>query len=401
MKLTLLNVVYSPNLGDGLLVECLRWGCKKYLGESTHIKSVDLAGRTAFGNLPQQRASLLRALSVLPSPVRQSVAGAALLLKLQLHLRDFYRRELADADAIVVGGGHLFTDTDLNFPLKLAAALNVAAERSIPTWVYGCGVSDRWSRTAQRLFQDAVRAPRVVDAFVRDDYSRAAWNSQLVESSGISATTVRDPGLLCRQAYGVNDGDVRDASTIGVGVIAPVAIRYHSGSDVPSSALTRWFVTLIERLSAAGKRIRLVTNGSPEDTIYGHLLLAEVRKSVRCVDIDFPEHRHPRELVETVRRLSRFVGFRLHGLICAHSFGLPTYALNWDPKIGSFMDSIGRGRHHYDVRVAAPASVVQSMLQDEPLISGHASEESLSGIEALCASIASCLSELAPSQSRH
>jgi polysaccharide pyruvyl transferase WcaK-like protein len=387
VKIKLLNVVYSPNLGDGLLVDCLRWGCSQYL-ESAEISSVDLAGRRDFGASNAARTSLLTTLSALPTPVRRSVAGAALRLKLHFRLREFYRRELAGADAIVVGGGHLFVDTDLNFPLKLAAALDVVAERNTPTWVYGCGVSSSWSPAGRKLFENAVRKPRLVSAFVRDELSQQAWNSQLTRSSGIEATVVRDPGLLCREAYGITERRARRPKAVGVGIIAPVAIRYHGGGSIHAELLTRWFGRLIGGLLRSGQSVRLVSNGSPEDTEYGNFLINNLASLPPDASIDFPQHSEPRGLVETVGSLSRFVGFRLHGLISAHSFGLPTYALTWDDKIQSFMSSIGRADQCFDVRITAPELVLQRMLADELPVNGNTARESLADIRQLCESIA-------------
>ena len=46
MKIALLNVKFSPNLGDGLLSECLERELAEALPGAT-VVSIDLAGRAA------------------------------------------------------------------------------------------------------------------------------------------------------------------------------------------------------------------------------------------------------------------------------------------------------------------------------------------------------------------
>ena len=55
-----LNVKYSPNLGDGLLAECLEAELRS-ARPGVETRSIDLAGRTAYGEgLKHRRAILAR-----------------------------------------------------------------------------------------------------------------------------------------------------------------------------------------------------------------------------------------------------------------------------------------------------------------------------------------------------
>ena len=50
MKISLLNVKYSPNLGDGIIAECLEHVLLQS-DEVSDVSSCDLAGRSEFGKV--------------------------------------------------------------------------------------------------------------------------------------------------------------------------------------------------------------------------------------------------------------------------------------------------------------------------------------------------------------
>jgi polysaccharide pyruvyl transferase WcaK-like protein len=304
-------------------------------------------------------------------------------------LREFYREQLQGANAVIVGGGNLFSDVDLNFPAKLDAALSIVAEKSLPVWIYGCGVSETWSDEGRQLFERALSAAQLVDVFVRDGTSKRLWDERLSKLTGHPAKVVLDPGLLAACVYGVsaNESDIR--GRVGVGIIAPIAISYHSGrAPVPADALLQWFSQLIEGLAATGRSVTLISNGSPEDTRFGTMLMASIKSRLPEAKVDFPLHREPSDLVRTFATISAYVGFRLHGLICACSFGIPTFALDWDRKVIAFMDSIGRGDCRFDVAIHPSDVVLARILNDHSpaCLDGPKADQ---GIAELCKSIAS------------
>ena len=80
MTLKLLNLKYSPNVGDGLLVECLEAHLAATIGTS-ELTSIDLAGRTDYAAHDGRREILMRVLGAMPSVARRQVARAGLSLK--------------------------------------------------------------------------------------------------------------------------------------------------------------------------------------------------------------------------------------------------------------------------------------------------------------------------------
>ncbi|MBY0421740.1 MAG: hypothetical protein K2Q06_05505, partial [Parvularculaceae bacterium] len=153
MKIALLNVKYSPNLGDGVIAECL----EKALGEAmpgADVESVDLAGRVDFA--PRQsllRRAAIATLDALPWPLSDAAARYAVAATLRRTLLPLYAERLAAADALVIGGGQLIADAHLNFPTKIKAALDAAPKALVA--LHAVGVDRGFSPEGSRLFASA------------------------------------------------------------------------------------------------------------------------------------------------------------------------------------------------------------------------------------------------------
>ncbi|HUD27866.1 MAG TPA: polysaccharide pyruvyl transferase family protein, partial [Novosphingobium sp.] len=232
-RLRLFNVKYSPNLGDGLLSECLEQALVD-LGAHPDTQSIDLAARSSFGTASRSRSAQMRLLEALPAKVRQLAVRVPLAVETRRRWRPHYRASLVETDAMVIGGGNLLADIDLNFPTKIAIAIQEAALRQIPVYIYGCGVSRHWSRRGQDLLRSALDLGMVKRVFVRDEPSRLAWNNVFGAGSGLPAQIVRDPGLLAMERYRIACRPATDRRPmIGLNVTSQLALRYH-GADVLS-----------------------------------------------------------------------------------------------------------------------------------------------------------------------
>jgi polysaccharide pyruvyl transferase WcaK-like protein len=350
VKLVLFNVKYSPNLGDGLLSECLERELSQ-AAERPEVVSADLAGRRAYGTGAGQRRIALSVLERLPGPVRRIAARGALSLLVRSRLRREWRKLLIDADAVIVGGGNLIADVDLNFPMKIAGALAVAEQRKLPVAVHSVGVTDNWSRSGARLFRAAFGNSKLVTASVRDQRSRAIWDRRLVPAGICAATIAPDPGLLTALHFPATCRGDADRRHVALGITSPDAIRYHVADGGMPDALDRWLADLVGELAQREFRISLFTNGSPEDRDY---LAAQASQLVAVapgrVRIE-PDFRTPADLAGFVSGCDLLLGHRMHAIIAAYSYGIPAIGFAWDVKLQSLFELIG----HAD-RLIDPAS---------------------------------------------
>lgn len=338
MKVALFNIKYSPNLGDGLLSECLEAALEDS-GRQITVHSIDLAGRTAFSSGNALRGPILSMIQRLPMMVRSPLTYLMLSTLVRYRLRQMYAGQLSDADAVVLGGGNLIADSDLNFPIKIAGALREAGRRDLPVAVFGVGVSDRWSRIGKAVIRHAFATAKLIDVTVRDRRSQSVWDCLLASDEIPGAGLVRDPGLLAAARYGVA-APTRGGS-IGLCLTHPVLLRYHAIDDQVYGDIESWFCLFAQALVIAGHRVVLFTNGSPEDRrlrdTIGPRLVAESDGAIGCA----PDFATPGDLVHFIASCSLVVAHRMHACIAAHAVGVRTIGLSWDPKLDSFFALAG------------------------------------------------------------
>ena len=372
LRIRLFNVKYSPNLGDGLLSEALENVLREMGCDAQKTYSVDLAGRTNFGPGNSSRATLLRLLSALPPRLRRTALRLPMAIVMRRHWRPHYERHLEDADAVVVGGGNLFTDIDLNFPLKIAQALTLAADRKLPVAIQGVGVSASWSEPGLFIMRKALAIADIRHVSVRDEPSRERFDRLFADAAGIPAGLARDPGLLVSRY--VRPGGQNNRGAVGLSVTSAIAVRYHSPFEVGDDALADWYVELCRTLAANGHRIVSFTNGSPEDEIF----LDSIHDRLAGACEGAYERRKvttPTELAQLISGLGSLVAHRMHALIAGYSYGVPIFALRWDSKVDAFMSSIGA----LDQMAAAEAGT-QSQIVDfvsRQNASGHSAASEL------------------------
>ncbi|TDL81114.1 polysaccharide pyruvyl transferase family protein [Palleronia sediminis] len=354
------NVKYSPNLGDGLLSECLEAELRA-CGAAPGTASVDLAARTGWGQGTAGRGLAMATLDALPGPLRGLAVRAPLAVQARRRWRPHYARGLDGADAVAIGGGNLLSDHDLNFPTKLALALETAGARGLPTAIFACGMAGEWSVEGLRRIRTALRAAQPCAVFLRDDASCARWDALLAEAAGCAAQVVRDPGLMARHAYPRTaraEGAGR-RPRIGLGIMSHVAIRYHAQAGIGPDALRRWYVDLATRLTAAGAGVTAFTNGAPEDVAQAEALRPAL-SALPGVEIA-ARPATPAVLAALIAGCDAIAAYRMHAVIAAHSFAVPALALAWDDKLAAFMQSVGRGDWLADPACLSPEAAARRL----------------------------------------
>lgn len=391
-SIALLNVKYSPNLGDGIIAECLENEIRRLL-PGADVVSVDLAGREAFGTgLDKQRGAVLGLLDLLPRGLRSPAAALAIGALIRLRYRSSWRRLLKQADYAVLGGGQLLADADLNFPLKIAGVMHEVRKREIPVAIFGVGVAEHMSRRGHAMFADAFSNARLTHVATRDFHSRANWNAQLEPATKMTAKLCCDPGLLCCDLYPeLQPHDRRQAPTIGLGLTHPRTLALHAGESDNHSVeeAQDFWIKLCRILRAKGHAVELFTTGPADDTEF----LQAVYRATRDLGVmQAPRPRRPVELARTIARFDAVAAHRLHANIIAYSFGIPNVALRWDRKVDAFMTSVGRENFVADAAEGQPHLVANAI--EKTLSQGVDRARHRQTLDAARASIESCLAAL-------
>jgi glycosyltransferase involved in cell wall biosynthesis/polysaccharide pyruvyl transferase WcaK-like protein len=359
-KLCIFNVKYSENLGDGLLSECLEAALAREL-PNVKVVTLDLSGRRSYGSrsLPA-RSTILGLLQSLPPPIRRALVKLHLGPKLH-RLSERWLPAVRGSDAVVIGGGQLFQDTDLNFPLKLAALANVCCSTDTPIFIYSVGVGTPWSSQAASLFHH-LAAARVEFIGVRDHDSKQAWRSNFVPSMAPPIQICRDPALLAAAVFGNPPPPARSPALIGVGVTHPLLLRHHANSPITglNGDLGIFIIELAKALTALGFRVGFFTNGAMEDENFLDRITNTLMRDDPSVRIDyrrFPRPRTPRDLFDIMCQVDGVVAHRLHANILAFALKRPHVGLSWDKKVDAFYKSIARGQYMVNDANAQPAQV--------------------------------------------
>jgi len=337
--ITCFNVKYSPNLGDGLLSECLE-NALIDAGASTETTSADLAARCEYGDAMLGRGAIMKLLDAMPAPMRKQAVRVPLALHGAMKWRPHYAAALQGADGVVLGGGNLLSDLDLNFPTKIGLSFDEAAKRDLPMAIYACGVGSGWSRAGLKLGRKAFSHKQLRAVFVRDGASKELFDTMFADATGHTAQVVRDPGLLASQ-YFPAAAKVESARPVaGLNIMSHIAIRYHADNAPGLAQLDEFYIDVARGLVAAGYEVRAFTNGSPEDQHYMAELRPRLEELGTPQDIAFLTQRDPAGLCAHISAFDVLVAYRMHAVIAAYSYRVPVIALEWDRKLNSFMHSV-------------------------------------------------------------
>ncbi|MCV6594736.1 MAG: polysaccharide pyruvyl transferase family protein [Silicimonas sp.] len=342
-RLVICAVRYSPNLGDGIISDCIEYAVRE-TDPGTEVAHIDLAGRRSFGvgGLRNRRLAL-KLLPRLPLPLRQRLVTRLLGRRLD-GLEPDWRALIGAADGVVIGGGQLFSDADLNFPLKVGRIARICRDADVALAVYGVGVSKNWTERGAALFGQ-ICAADLRHVALRDTESAQSLAAQLPQLTE-EIRIVPDPAVVAAAAYGPAPEAVRavGAGRVGICVTADEVLRYHANSRIAGGAPAALFAGVIDRLCRAGVPVALFTNGAVEDEeslarLWATPDFVPYRKDGRLV-------RHaafetPRDLAHGISSHDLILAYRLHASIVAFSYGVPSIGLGWDRKVQSFYEAIG------------------------------------------------------------
>jgi polysaccharide pyruvyl transferase WcaK-like protein len=289
-------------------------------------------------------------LRILPGPLHRFVIFYIMRPLIGRHYSRKWAARLADSDRVVVGGGHLLSDVEYYFPIRIVTALGLV-QPNTPLHFFAVGVAGNWSERGRRLLKNAIGRLNLGLVGARDDCSLANWRAQFHSPPG---TICRDPALIAADIYDVSESiRVRLSKTpsekrsVAIGVSDLDDLIMHANGGRLCGGSPDFFKGLAERLLAEGCRVTFFANGTAEDDRYLHVIRRYLlQSSVEDSDLAFePRPLRPRDLVTFIARQDVLIAHRLHANIVAFSCLVPHVGLDWDPKLRSFFESVGRSRY--------------------------------------------------------
>ena len=359
MKVVQFGLRFSPNVGDGIIAECLAHAIRKTV-PGARVEMVDLSGRRAFGQvLVRNRALALRVLGWLPAPVRRAMVKARIGRMLD-RAEPEWARVVKGANVVILGGGQILADADLNFPLKVARAVKVVKAARVPLALHSVGVQGGWSAEGRALFATVLGAD-LRQVGLRDEGSRQAWLAE-TGGRGPAPLLTRDPGLLAAACY----GPAPPTGRVGICVTDPAILRYHADAEVAGAGAAgiAFFRDLVQAVTAAGHKVTLFCNGAAEDRAALDAVIGDpaVAAMVLAGAVSLtPPPETPRDLALAIGGMAAVVAHRLHACIVAWSYGVPVVGLGWDRKVESFFASVGASAFFAGDGATTAAAVAQRL----------------------------------------
>ena len=181
----------------------------------------------------------------------------------------------------------------------------------------GGGVIPRTEKLLRKMFA----FPKVDSISVRDSYEKV---QKLIDDPAKLNETF-DAAINCSRFYPASPQQNID---FGIGCISSES----SMKDV---------LEIIQNISRKGYKWKLFTNGNINDYNAARKILTELGLSDNIDAYLFERPTRPAELIQHITSFRYIISFRLHSLIIASSFGIPSAGIVWDNKIIEFYKKIG------------------------------------------------------------
>ncbi|GAB5455381.1 MAG: hypothetical protein Hens2KO_16100 [Henriciella sp.] len=274
-------------------------------------------------------------------------------------LRQHYAETLLDADCVVIGGGQLIADKDLNFPRKILGALGEIENDQSPVAIFGAGVTKEFTKKGQSLFERAFR-DQLVSVHVRDQFSVERWNRNFKQPA---ARKVWDPGFLSSEIYPTPFKQKRPRPIVGLGITHPETLSLHSDDQKDALSSEDWisfFCDVASDLQERGANVELFTNGAADDQEFARLVQQAyfeafpTEPALALAEVPLV----PAQLAATIGFYDAIISHRLHANIIAYSFNIPHIGLGWDSKMQGYFSETEREEYLVTApRVSAAQSV--------------------------------------------
>jgi len=370
MKVVLFNVKFSPNVGDGVIAESLE---RFFSVRGVEAKTFDIAGRS--GIVENKRSFSLRELfikvsSMLPRYLRRAIVVYNAKNVINKKHAEWFQ-EIQSADLVIVGGGNLVSDADLNFPSKITGVIDICSGLKKPVAFVGVGVSSALSKKAVSMFSSVFKYENLLGVWVRDSLSKNNFEKKFHSC----ASVIPDPAVSVRSFFSVNKEKVA-FPPVAVNVACPANLVYSGDllKKVSRLDILSNYQELVDRLLDNGAdSVFVFTNGAFEDEEFKSDLLLRLQDD-RVISCDRPKT--PDDLVAIISGVRLVMSYRLHACIVAYSLGVKPIGFEWDSKIVAFFqDYVGSDNLYSDM--PSCFSDLKEILDDkyEPIVAPYESEE--------------------------
>ena len=245
--------------------------------------------------------------------------------------RKYYSDILKNSDLVVFGGGGMLKYYSQAFWASDWCILNYCHKKNIPVYFNAIGIEGYDDNNfTSRLIKKMLRKTNIAGITTRDDID--SLNKFLPNNQN---KVVGDPALFSKELYGsAEKKDIVGINTIRAGIFNV------NGFDTNEDDVIDFYCAMIERLDKDNIKWQLFTNGVKSDYKIAEAILKKINVN-KTDEILVPRPEQTMELIQTISKYSGVIAGRMHAIIIATSYGIPTVGQIWNEKIKWFSRHIG------------------------------------------------------------
>ncbi|BBL29639.1 polysaccharide pyruvyl transferase family protein [Pantoea ananatis] len=361
-KYLVVGVPYSDNLGDYAIYDAIQKNLNKKGGE---VSTIDISGRRCFAerSLSSRVKMKQRLLAVNNNTARWFFTLTNAMI-VSLKSVAFNARMISQSEFIIIGGGNIFSDNYGNFPVKLFFIYFLIKTLKKPYSVLSVGVGGNWSFLAKCIFKEIIN--KADEVSVRDHRSKALLKEYSIRRN---IDVVPDPAVTLGQFYS-NTSTEEKGVDVGINVIDWTRIFFSSDLNVKGLQLNYFdiYLHLAIRYLKNQQKVTFYTNGANEDNCY----LQRLSEHIFAYDpklwsqLNFVFVSDYSQLINVISGFTKVVSSRLHSIIIASSFLIPSVGLAWDGKVSSFyhMLNFSKGAIQLDHLNGRSGEEIANLIED-------------------------------------
>lgn len=357
-KVVVAAEVFSSNLGDYAIYDSL-----STLLASRDVKAIplDISFRRGFpvssiDSQPELVNSNWK--SLIPKKIKHHKLIQYMITRTMwylVHRQDitkYWSELISNSDAVIIGGGQLFTDTIADFHTKLALITDIANEFNKPICILGCGVGSELSSKAQKNVKKVLNSAKFVSLRDLDSANRLKRFTR----NDVSLNVYPDLAFALSSATNNNTFQNKSESkkiVCGFNIMPLTAFKKYNPNlkDVDAKTYITFWKRLAHDATKENMQIHIMTNGSIRDyeqaeSIYKSIL----SEGIDVMLIDRPTS--PLDLYHQISNVDYLITMRMHAGIIGQAYGKPVSTLIWDDKIPGVWQEAG------DKRVAINSDII-------------------------------------------
>lgn len=357
MKIILAGLISDKNLGDPIILECVRFLFNKTLNKKDNkIEFAELD----FVSLKSTNPYISFFLKIL-NKIEEIVYRESYIIQNinSYFLGKTYSKRIYDSTAIIVVGGGVIKHNYQLCHLYLSALTKAANKYNIPIYMNAVGVENFNSNSARCILLANALKSEVVKFISTRDNIEIIRNYYINKTKRIETYLVADPAVYAAECFNI----YKDSSseTIGIGIIRGTIFKDNK-INISEKEIEIFYVELVYLGLMKGFSMQLFTNGLPDDIVFCKKIEITLENKYGIII----ESRHPRiskDLVSIISTYKCIIAARLHASIIAYSLNVPSIALVWNDKLINWGKSIGNEEYCIVVNDFSPEIVISKAIK--------------------------------------